>query len=86
MQPKKVVESRYAARDARDAAAHAAAPKFDPNDPAAAARAQEEAEIRMMQEQMGGGDGGAASSKLDEMSATAKSKADFEAFAAEVRA
>ena len=40
LQPKKVVESRYALRDAKDAAAAAAAANIDPNDKAAVARAQ----------------------------------------------
>jgi Translation initiation factor eIF3 subunit len=86
LQPKKVAETRYAARDAKDAAAAARAAEVDPHDPAAVKFAQEEAEMRMMAEQIGGGEGAATAglSKLDEMSEAATSKGDFEAFAKEL--
>ena len=53
MQPKKVVESKYAEKDraARAAAARAAA--FDPNDKAAAAAAQAAGEMEMIADMMG---------------------------------
>ena len=83
MQPKRVTESRYAERDARDAAAAAASIAVDPTDAAAVKRAQEDAEMRMMAEQVG--DSAAAPPPLADLAKqneAAKSKADFEALAA----
>jgi hypothetical protein len=78
VQPKKVVERRYAAKDAAYAARAAAAEPVDQSNPAAVQRAQEEAEMQLMTEQLGGG----AAVSLSPL--TPKTKAEFEEYALQV--
>lgn len=76
MQPKKVLESKYAAKDRVAAAAAAAAAEIDPNDPAAVARAQAEGEMRMF-----AADLSTAPNELDALPKP-KTNGEFETYAA----
>lgn len=76
VQPKKVTESKYAAKDRADASVAAASANVDPNDPAAVARAQAEAEMRMFAGDLAAGGGG---NELDTMQP--KTKTEFEKYA-----
>eukprot|EP00892_Ulva_mutabilis_P010887 jgi/Ulvmu1/8170/UM040_0067.1 len=76
-QPKKVVESRYAAKDRAAAAAAAAASQIDPTDSAAAARAQAEGEMRMFAADLADDVGG---NELDALKP--KTNTEFETYAA----
>ena len=84
MQPKKAVESRYAARDAADAKRAALGGAVDPADPKAAARAQQDAEARMMAEQLGVSGAPADTPAAALATANPTTKADFEAFAHDI--
>ena len=76
VQPKKVVESKYAAKDAAYNQRAAAAAQIDPNDAGAAARAQRDAEMGDLAAELGGGP------QIDPLAP--KTKAEFDKYAADI--
>lgn len=77
VQPKKVVVSKYADKDRAAKAAAARNAAFDPNDKAAAMRAQAEGEMEMIADMIGG-EGGQNEIDLMEQPST---NAEFEVYA-----
>jgi hypothetical protein len=76
MQPKKVLESKYADKDRAAAAQAARVAAIDPNDKAAVAQAQAAGEMAMLADMVGGA---GRLNDIDEMDP--KTHADFEKYA-----